>query len=102
MLCRVAKGWDSLFSFVADGIGKKAEGLGKIMHLQGMEIGFCFLPFPGLWLELNAPLCAELCQLAVPSRQRTDFRSELCISSLFIHICGCVWVTQVFLVPRQC
>lgn len=93
MLCRVAKGWDSLFSFTADATGKKAEDLGKIMHLQGMEIGFCFLPFPELWLELNAPLCAEPCQLVVPIRQRTDFTSKLCISSLLIHICGCVWVT---------
>lgn len=67
-----------------------------------MEIGFCLLPFPGLWLEVNAALCAELCQLVVPSRQRTDFRSELCISLLLVRICGCVGVTRVFLVPRQC
>lgn len=55
MLCRVAKGWNS-FSLVADATGKKAEGVGKTTHLRGIEIRFCFLPFPGLWLELSAPL----------------------------------------------
>lgn len=29
----MAKGWDSLFSFIDDATGKKAEGLGKLTHL---------------------------------------------------------------------